>query len=82
MVGFGVGAAHQLLHKQALHFAAAEEALHGIDGAVGQGALHLHRLFGELELPLQVTPLPALLLQHRQHHLGEGVNGDFVDALG
>ena len=82
VVGFCEGASPQLLDEQSLDFGAAEETFKRVDGAVGQGALHLHGFFGELELPLQVSPLPALLLKHGQHHLGEGVDGDLVNPFG
>ena len=82
-IAFALGhrAAHQLLHKQPLHLAAVQKAFHRIEGAIHQGAFHLGGLALEFELPVEVTPLPAVLVQVGHHRLAEAVHGDFVHAL-
>ena len=81
LVGFGQGALHQLLDEQALHFGAAQEAFHRIDGPVHNGALYLGRFLVELELPVEVTALPALLLQVGHHRLAKAINRNFIDPF-
>ena len=64
-----------------MHFAAAQEALGGVDDAVHQGPVRLRFAFVELELPIEMATLPAGRVEAGHHALGEAVHGDLVNPL-
>ena len=76
------GALHNFLNKETLNFATAEKTFESIDRAIDYRALHLCRLIGEFEFPIQVSPLPALLIETGHHHLRKTVHSDFIGSLG
>ena len=78
---FRQGAVHQFLHEQPLHLTAAQEALHRVDRPVHQGALGFGRIALQLELPVEVAALPAVLMQVGHHGLAEAVDRDLVHPL-
>ena len=64
-----------------MHLTAAQKALSGVDDSIHQGAIWLGIQFPELELPVEMTSLPARCMQAWHHGLGERVHRHFINPF-